>query len=153
PGVFIAYGPHITPPRGTHSISVFDIAPTVLTLLGLPQAIEMPGRPATWALKDLSPINSVRVVSYAEFLDIRPLGTPAHADPERYRSDLQAIGHLNDPARNQAPQLDEPARAPNPISTEKYGLYAYYNNLGVEQRGQGRLKDATETFQKAIELN
>src|SRR6266545_6073277 len=35
----------------------------------------------------------------------------------------------------------------------RYGLYAYYNNLGVQLRGQGKLKDATEAFQQAIELN
>jgi predicted AlkP superfamily phosphohydrolase/phosphomutase/Tfp pilus assembly protein PilF len=155
PGVFIAYGPHITPSRGNHVLSVYDIAPTVLTLLGLPQSMEMPGKPATWALKDLAPITSVRVVSYAEFIDDRPIGTSTHADAAQYRRDLQDIGHLNDPTRNLTPVLDEdqPQKAAEPVSPEKYGTYAYYNNLGVQLRGQNKLKDATDAFQQAIELN
>src|SRR5262249_28592089 len=70
-------------------------------------------------------------------------------------SNLQAIGHLIDPTRNLVPELDEgqPAKASAPISAAKYGLYAYYNNLGVQLRGEGKLKDATETFEKAIDLN
>jgi len=153
PGVFIAYGPHITPGRGNHSLSVFDIAPTVLTLLGLPQAVEMPGKPATWALHDVAPVTSVRVVSYSEFIADRPIPTSAHLDPTKYRRDLQAIGHLHDPTRAVTPVLDEPLKAAEPISPEKYGTYAYYNNLGVQLRAQAKLKDATEAFQKAIELN
>ena len=155
PGIFIAYGPHVTAAKGTHTLSVFDVAPTVLTLLGLPQSLEMPGKPATWALKDLAPITSVRVVSYAEFVDYRPIGTPAHLDGARYRHDLQDIGHLSDPTRNLTPVLDEgqPQKAAEPISPEKYGTYAYYNNLGVQLRGQNKLKDATDAFQQAIELN
>ena len=42
PGMFIAYGPHVPRP-GAHPMSVYDVAPTVLTLLGLPQSTEMPG--------------------------------------------------------------------------------------------------------------
>jgi len=156
PGVFIAYGPHVAPNRGTHPLSLFDIAPTVLTLLGLPQSMEMPGKPAIWAFHDVAPITSVRVVSYGEFINDRPIGTPAHLDATRYRRELQAVGHLSDPSRSLQPVLEDEAEATKPakpISPEKYGLYAYYNNLGVQLRGQGKLKDATEAFQQAIELN
>src|SRR5262249_46323170 len=84
-----------------------------------------------------------------------PVGTQAHVEVAPYRAELQAIGHLNDPTRNLTPQIDEDqtAKAATPISAEKYGLYAYYNNLGVQQRSQGKLKDATDTFQQAIDLN
>jgi len=156
PGVFIAYGPHIAPSRGSHAITVYDIAPTVLTLLGLPQAVEMPGQIATWAFRDVAPITSVRVVSYSEITSDRPIPTSAHLDPTRYQRQLQAIGHLNDPSKTVAPILEDqqqPVRAAKPISPEKYGLYAYYNNLGVQLRGQGKLKDAIDAFQQAIELN
>ncbi|PYQ61764.1 MAG: hypothetical protein DMF58_03695 [Acidobacteria bacterium] len=156
PGVFIAYGPHVAANRGMHVLSVYDVAPTVLTLLGLPQAIEMGGKPATWVFHDVAPITSVRVVSYAEFIADRPVGTSAHLDPTRYRRELQAVGHLNDPTRNMTPLLEDTsqsARAAKPISQEKYGLYAYYNNLGVQLRSQGKLKDSADAFQQAIQLN
>ncbi len=156
PGVFIAYGPHVAASRGNHTISIYDIAPTLLTLLGLPQSTDMPGRVATWAFRDVTPISSVRVVSYGEFINDRPIATSAHLDPARYQRELLAIGHLNDPSRNVAPVLEDqeqPARAPAPLSPEKWGAYAYYNNLGVELRGKGRLKDAIDALQQAIELN
>lgn len=156
PGVFIAYGPHVAPNRGTHSLSVFDVAPTVLTLLGLPKSLEMPGQTATWALKDLPPITSVRVVSYAEFINPHALPSAAHLDANRYRADLQAIGHLYDPTRASTPVLDEEATASKPaepISPQQYGTYAYYNDQGIQLRAKGKLKDAADAFQQAIELN
>ena len=157
PGVFIAYGPHIAPSRGSHTLSVYDIAPTVLTLLGLPQSTDMPGKVATWALKDLAPITSVRVVSYAEFITQHPVATPVHFDPVRYRADLQDIGHLYDASRASTPVLADADQATvkpaAPISPQAYGTYAYYNDQGVQLRGQGKLKDAADAFQQAIEIN
>src|SRR5207302_7503083 len=47
PGIFIAFGQHVAPNRGTHAMSIYDVAPTILTLLGLPQSTEMPGHVAT----------------------------------------------------------------------------------------------------------
>lgn len=155
PGVFIAYGPHISPSRGTHSISIYDLAPTVLTLLGLPQSTDMPGRTATWALRDLQPITSVRVVSYSEFVSDRPIATSARVEAQQYQRALQAIGHLNDPTRKLTPVQEDqqPAKEAAPLPPEKWGTYAYYNNLGVELHGKGQLKDAIDAFQKAIEIN
>ena len=157
PGMFIAYGPLVAPSRGSHSMSVYDVAPTVLALLGLPQSTEMPGHLTSWAFKDTQPITSVRVVSYGEFVGDRPLPTSARPDAKLYQAELQAIGHLNDPTKNLAPVLendDETATAAAaPLPPEKWGTYAYYNNLGVDLRAKGKLKDAVDAFQQAIELN
>ncbi|PYQ50598.1 MAG: hypothetical protein DMF59_10405, partial [Acidobacteria bacterium] len=155
PGVFIAYGPHVAPSRGTHAISIYDVAPTVLTLLGLPQSTEMPGKPATWMFRDLAPITSVRVVSYSELVTDRPISTSAHLDPQRYQRGLQAIGHMNDPTRAMASLMEDQAATPQakPIKPERWGAYAYYNNLGVDLRSKGKLKDASDAFEQAVELN
>jgi predicted AlkP superfamily phosphohydrolase/phosphomutase/Tfp pilus assembly protein PilF len=157
PGVFIAYGPHIAASRGAHQMSIYDVAPTVLTLLGLPKAMDMPGQPATWMLRDIQPIASVRVVSYSEFVGDRPAGSPVHLDPKMYQAELQAIGHLNDPSRNLTPELEdtgyEPAQNVAPLPPDKWGAYAYYNNLGVDLRSKGKTKDAVDAFQQAIQLN
>jgi tetratricopeptide (TPR) repeat protein len=137
-------------------MSVYDVAPTVLALLGLPQSTEMPGNVATWAFRDVAPITSVRVVSYGEFVSDRPVATSAHLDPNRYQRELQAIGHLSDPSRNMTPVLEDqsqPARAAAPMPPQKWGAYAYYNNLGVDMRGKAKLKEAVEAFQQAIEIN
>ncbi len=157
PGVFIAYGPQIIPSRTGRTISLYDIAPTVLTLLGLPQATEMPGKPATWMLRDISPVTSVRVVSYGEFIDNRPISTAAHLDPKLYQKTLETIGHLYNPSQPMTPLLDnetQPAtKASAPVSAQTWGTYAYQNNLGVQLRTKGDVKDAIVAFQQAIATN
>lgn len=156
PGVFIAYGPHVAPSRAAHTMSIYDVAPTVLTLLGLPAATEMPGKPATWMFRDVTPITSVRVVSYGEFLDDHSIATSVRGDPNEYQRLLEAIGHLPDASRRTTPMLEDqqqPARVAKPLPPRKWGLYAYYNNLGVQLRQQKKRKDACDAFQQAIELN
>lgn len=158
PGMFVAYGPHVMPNRGAHGMSVYDVAPTVLSLLGLPQATDMPGHTATWAFKDVAPITSVRVVSYGEFVSSKPQAGVARIVEGPFAQKLQAIGHLNDPSRNLTPVLedeeqDTTQRASAPLSPERWGQYAYYNNLGVELRSKGKLSDAVDAFDRAIDIN
>lgn len=155
PGIFIAYGQRVAPSRGTHAMSIFDLTPTALALLGLPKSTEMPGNVAQWAFKDVQPLTSVRVVSYAEFVNFRPLPSGVNADPKQYQVALQAIGHLYDPARNLTPQLedDETQKAAQPLPPEKWGLYAYYNDNGVQLRKEGKIRDAVDAFDQAIDLN
>src|SRR5258706_49420 len=157
PGMFVAYGPHVIANHTPQALSVYDIAPTVLSLLGLPPAADMPGHVATWAFKDAARISSVRVVSYGDFANSKPLTTSAHLAEGPYAQQLQAIGHLNDPTRNLTPVLedggDTPQRAAAPLSPERWGQYAYYNNLGVDLRGKGKLSDAVDAFDRAIDIN
>jgi len=49
-GVFVAAGPGIRAGARVHGAGLLDIAPTVLTLLGLPAAADMPGRVLVEAL-------------------------------------------------------------------------------------------------------
>lgn len=155
PGIFIAYGQHVAASRSGHPISIYDVAPTVLTLLGLPPSTEMTGHVATWAFKDIQPLTSVRVVSYGEFVGERPLDVQAHPDSKAYQLLLQAIGHLNDPTRNVTPILedDDQPEVAKPLPPEQWGRYAYYNNLGVQLRGQNKTTDAVDAFTRAVELN
>jgi len=156
PGIFIAYGPHVAANRGEHATSVYDITPTLLSLLGLPPSMEMPGHAAAWAFRDIAPITSVRVVSYGEFVSSKPLPTSARQAAPAYAQELQAIGHLNDPSRNLTPVLedgDQTQRAATPLSPERLGQYAYYNNLGIELRSKAKLSDAVDAFDRAIDIN
>jgi tetratricopeptide (TPR) repeat protein len=118
--------------------------------------MEMPGHAATWALKDITSITSVRVVSYGEFVAAKPVGTSATIAEGPYEAQLQAIGHLNDPTRNLTPVLEDEGdakRAATPLSPERWGLYAYYNNLGVELRAKGKLSEAIDALDRAIDIN
>lgn len=155
-GIFVAYGNHVLPTRGRNEISIYDIVPTVLAILGLPASQEMPGRVARWALKGIEPVESVRVVSYSEFFNERPVPVTARTNPQQYRRDLLAIGHLPDPSRGMAPMLEQrlaQATAAQLLPPEKWNLYAHYNNLGVELRKQGKAREALEAFQQAININ
>lgn len=158
PGVFVGYGNHVAPSRGGRAISIYDLVPTVLAILGLPPSQEMPGRVATWLFKDIQPLEGVRVVSYSEFFSERPVPMPGRPNPQWYRSELQAIGHLFDPSRGMTPVLEDEnqsqvASAALPLPPQQWGAYAYDNNLGIELRRQGKLAEAIEAFQKAIDLN
>jgi predicted AlkP superfamily phosphohydrolase/phosphomutase/Tfp pilus assembly protein PilF len=157
PGIFIAYGNHVANSAGTHAntVSIFDIAPTVLAILGLPQSAEMPGQVSTWAFRDITPVKTVRVVSYGEFTSVRPMATTAREEPHAYLSELEAIGHLIDPNRTSIAQLegDQEAGAAQQLPPEKWGAYAFANNSGVELRKQGKIDEAMAAFQKAIQLN
>ena len=153
PGVFIAYGNHVAANRAAHSLSIYDITPTILAILGLPQSTEMPGKVATWAFRDITPVQSVKVVSYSEFVADRPRSLPAASDPNGYRAELQAIGHLTDPNRVVAPILEDEQPAAQPLSPERWGAYAYWNNLGIQLRGQNKTKEAIDAFDRAIDIN
>jgi predicted AlkP superfamily phosphohydrolase/phosphomutase/Tfp pilus assembly protein PilF len=154
PGVFIAYGNHVAPDRGNHTISLYDIVPTVLAVLGLPKSTEMPGELAPWVFRDITPVTSVRVVSYDEFFGSQPPGGGSAVDAAQYTRNLQAIGHIVDPSRMQPVfEDDQPVQVATPLAPEQWGAYAFYNNEGIALRKQGKLREATEAFQTAIDRN
>lgn len=155
PGILIAYGNHVLPSRGSHTMSLYDVVPTVLSLLGLPKSSEMPGNHASWIFRDITPVTSVRVVSYDEFFGGHIANGEA-IDGQKYLERLQAVGHIIDSSRMQAVFEDgeeAPRAEPKPIPPAQWGVYAYQNNLGIELRRQNKLKEATEAFQAAINTN
>lgn len=155
-GVFIAYGNHVAASRGNHTISIYDVVPTVLSLLGLPKSTEMQGNHADWVFSDITPVTAVRVVSYDEFFAGRPTGGAA-VDAQRYTQRLQAIGHLLDPSRLQPVFEDEDGQpmpaAAQAVAPAQWGAYAHWNNQGIELRKQKKYKEAVEAFQAAIDVN
>lgn len=154
-GVFIAFGNHVPAGHSGYQMSIYDVAPTILAILGLPKSTEMPGDVAQWMLRDVSPVSSVRVISYSEFFGPRPLGALPGFNPTAYTQTLQAVGHLLDPSRGMEAVFDDeaPQRAAQPLPPERWGAYAHQNNLGIELRRQGKLKEAVEAFQAAIDIN
>jgi predicted AlkP superfamily phosphohydrolase/phosphomutase/Tfp pilus assembly protein PilF len=157
PGVFIAYGNHIAPSRANRPISIYDVVPSILAILGLPKSDEMPGQVASWAFKDIVPVSSVQVVSYEDFIDERRASAAARVNPAEYMRTLQAVGHIVDPQRGSSPVLDDEGEervvASQPVPPQQWGSYAWYNNHGIELRRQGKTREAVEAFQKAIDLN
>jgi tetratricopeptide (TPR) repeat protein len=154
PGVFIAYGNHVAANRAGHVMSLYDVVPSILAILGLPKSDEMPGNLPPWLLSNMAPVTSVRVVSYDEFFAGRAIGGSG-VNAQSYTSALQAIGHLTDPNAMQPVFEDEdgvPQQAAQ-VNPATWGQYAHLNNQGIELRKQGKLKEATDAFQAAIDVN
>lgn len=90
--VFYAWGAHVKPQ--TAKLHIFDVAPTVYALLGLPAAADMPGRVRDdlFDVTPLAPVSSYKLdrVSIGE-------GTAdgGLAD-EQLRSQLQALGYIDE---------------------------------------------------------
>jgi hypothetical protein len=91
PGVLVAAGPGIRHGE-VHGASLYDMAPTVLALLGLPLADDMPGRPPAELFA--TPPSGERVPTYR---DLPHETAPAPATPEidpAVRERLRALGYL-----------------------------------------------------------
>lgn len=153
-GIFIAFGNRIARSPQRRVLSVYDVAPTVLALLGLPISTDMSGSMLDWALDDVDPVESVRIISYSEMLDPRPLTVQASQEPQSYLAQLRLIGHVVDPERatTLALQLEEEVTEV-PVGSESWGRYAYLNNLGVQLARQDKFAEAEQALENAIALN
>ena len=147
-GVFVTYGNRVDPSRSMRSISVLDVTPTILTLLGLPIADEMPGEMAESFFSDVDPIEAVQIASYSDVVELdRRRPRPGSPDPETYRERLALVGHV-------APQTDESHRSSEPPATggPDWGRYAWLNNEGVRLAGEGNLDEAIDALERAIAI-
>ncbi len=143
-GVFAAWGARARPGKESgRRPTMFDAAPTVLALLGLPADPRMTGRPITAAFRDLpAPTKrdlfdgiTVRRVPGAEMSD---------AEKSEYTKKLLALGYLSG---SEAGPL-APTGGERPGMTE-----GAWNNLGLYERETlGDLRAAREAFEKALAL-
>lgn len=153
PGFMVAYGNRIAPSRARQSFSIYDLAPTVLTVLGLPPSREMQGQFAAWAFDKVLPIESVGITSYRDVIDERALPVPAAIDAAAYRTRLLQIGHIVDASRPAMPVLDEEAPELTALTPQQWGLYAWLNNQGIQLEQQKKPAESVSSLQQAIELN
>ena len=95
-GVVILYGKDINPGSRIKGATVFDIAPTVLTLYGLPVSREMQGHPIRRAISEefLSkhPINYIDTYEAEEKKPGRPVASPID---DALRERLRALGYID----------------------------------------------------------
>lgn len=71
-GVFLAAGPGLVTGRSLPALRLFDVAPTLLALVGLPAAEDMPGAVAE-GLWERPPVLPSRPASYDRLVPLRPL--------------------------------------------------------------------------------
>lgn len=144
-GVLVAWGARTRPSSQRGEASVFDLAPTVLALLGLPADPAMTGRPLVGAFRDLHPPRPEPLFGGVEVERV----AAEEVTPERaseYTKKLQALGYLSGGEAEAGPV--KPASGSRPGVTE-----GGYNNLGLFERDtRGDLARAEADFRKALEL-
>lgn len=154
-GVLIAWGERVVPSNVRRSVSILDIAPTILGLMGLPKSAEMPGQVLNWMFEDLHPIEGVRIDRYDEYVDREPVAAPGGAAPEPYRQALQQIGHVIDPSQIAFPQPDAATGDEQvaQLSAAEWGRYAWLNNHAIDLRQEKKIDEALRENAEAIALN
>ncbi len=101
-GIFAGQGPGFNAGTRVYGASILDIAPTVLQLLGLPAAYDMPGRVLAEVLSNPTPLS--RIESWEEFEgDSGMHSAEMRVDPAESRAvmeQLVALGYVDPPGED-----------------------------------------------------
>jgi predicted AlkP superfamily phosphohydrolase/phosphomutase/Flp pilus assembly protein TadD len=143
-GVFAAWGPRVRRGGSRSQASVYDVAPTVSALLGLPIDRRETGKPITAAFDGLRPPPRRDLST----LPVRRLetGKMSAAEADEYAKKLMALGYLS----GSEPGRLAPSGSDHPGMTE-----GAWNNLGLYLYALGGAKNlaaAEDAYRKAIEL-
>jgi predicted AlkP superfamily phosphohydrolase/phosphomutase len=144
-GVLVAWGAGVTPSTARAEASVFDMAPTVLSLLGLPVDPNMSGKPLSAAFREL---RAPRRENLLGSVAVRRVAAPdvSSAEADEYARKLRALGYLSG--------SDAVATAVAPPGGSRPGTTDHgHNNLGLFERDTaGNLARAEAEFRKALEI-
>jgi predicted AlkP superfamily phosphohydrolase/phosphomutase len=142
-GVFAAWGPRVKRglPRG--NASVYDVAPTISALLGLPVDRRVRGDALTKIFTDVPAPAKKDVYSTVAVRRVQAEGL-SDKDADEYARNLRNLGYLSG---------SEPAKLA-PTGGSRPGLTeGGWNNLGVYMRDNSKdLAAAEAAFRKALEL-
>ena len=157
-GIFAARGPSFRAGR-IEPASLYDIAPTLLYLMGLPQADDMRGRVIVSALRPglIASRPEMRVKSYELVGERLGRGAPAEIDPaamEEMMANLRALGYVggDTPAPGGATPPGAVAGTPTVEGAEPSQTQVYYHrNLATFHMKQGNLAAAEQELLLANE--
>jgi Flp pilus assembly protein TadD len=131
-GIICFYGSGIRRGHRIENASILDIAPTFLSLQGLPRALDMPGKVLSSVFDDelVSSLNTQRVATLQREREIdeaaRKTGDPA---TDEILAKLEVLGYI---------------ASDNPDA---------YNNLGQRLQDAGKYEEAIVEFNKALAIN
>jgi Type I phosphodiesterase / nucleotide pyrophosphatase/Tetratricopeptide repeat len=143
-GVLAAWGKRSRRVAARGDASLYDVAPTILSLLDLPPGRRMPGKPAAFAFENLRALPATDATSGLIVARVRAEPMSAKEASE-YAKKLMALGYLS-PSETKS---SAPTGGDRPAMTE-----GAWNNLGVYYRDTA--KDparARDAFERALALS
>lgn len=148
-GVLAAEGPAIVPAKGRGKASVFDVAPTLCRLMGLPPDPKFEGKPVAGlggaALPPaVAPVSWEKTVT-VERLVVRDMNETEKKAAEEFTKKLIALGYLTG---SEAAAVD--ARPADRAGTETAG---HYQNLATFLRARRKYEESLALYRKALEVN
>jgi tetratricopeptide (TPR) repeat protein len=162
-GIVGFFGAGVRPGHAIEGASILDVAPTVLALMGLPRAADMPGKPLAGVFEDrvAAAFNSTTVATLDREREDTPDTAQSGATEETMKK-LEALGYLtpdNADAQNnlgqryqQRGEFQKAIEAYREAIRMRPNFYSAYNNLAV---CYGKLKmypEAEEALRKCIAL-
>ncbi len=149
PGMLAAEGPAILPSKERGKASVFDLAPTLCRLLGLPADPKFEGK-AVSGLGGAALPPAVAPVSWektakVERLVVRDMDETEKKAAEEFTKKLISLGYLTG---SEAAAVD--ARPADRAGTETAG---HYQNLATFLRSRHKYEESLELYKKALEVN
>jgi predicted AlkP superfamily phosphohydrolase/phosphomutase/Flp pilus assembly protein TadD len=148
-GVLAAEGPAIVPSKERGKADVFDLAPTLCRLMGLPPDPKFEGKPVSGlggtALPPAAAPVSWEKTAKVERLVVREMNESERQAAEEFTKKLIALGYLTG---SEAAAVD--ARPADRAGTETAG---HYQNLATFLRSRGRYQESLPLYRKALEVN
>ena len=146
PGILAAAGPGVVPSPSRAKASVFDLAPTLCRLLGLPPDPAFEGK----NIVGFTGRPPVPAASWAKAAPVERLVPATDAAEEKRTADeftkkLISLGYLTGA---EASAVD--ARPPDRAGTETAGSF---QNVGTFLRDRGKPAEAVGWYRKALEVN
>ena len=153
-GLFVMHGREI-PAGRTETVTLYDLAPTLLHLLGLPAGEDMRGEVLAAARAGL-PSEVKRIASWEE---VGPRAAPAGAAPSSsYDEDviarLRSLGYIQGPDEEEedTPATRRVEQSGQPPAPADAGSVTYHTNLGVLYQNRGEHSRAEIEFRRALEI-
>ena len=149
PGMMAAEGPAIVPSTARGKATVFDVAPTLCRLLGLPADPKFEGKPVSGlggaALPaPAAPVSWEKTVK-VERLAVREMNAEERKSAEEFTKKLIALGYLTG---SEAAAVD--TRPADRVGTETAG---HYQNLATFLRARQKYEESLPLYRKALEVN
>jgi Tfp pilus assembly protein PilF len=141
-GVLATWGARVKASPTRTEASVYDIAPTVLSLLDLPVDPKMTGHALTELFEGVRAPGREPLLSTIQVRRLSP-EAPSSSERDAYAERLKSLGYLSGSESRSLPA----ASGPFPGRTE-----GAWNNLGLIQREAGRFDEAERSFREAMKL-